>query len=178
MAQERRGPPQRKNLPHFRRDGDPAFRGHLLIEDGLGEDGQKVGGRRGFFRAGMERRGEGRGEIGEDVVPVRGDFLGRKGEVGGDHERSPVQRKGRGWLISGDDTRKSRLRKNTRPPLPRRNHRVTEAPRTHREIPSEELFSVRSLRLGVSVVNDPANRGGSRLLAAFGHSRRGGVGAG
>ena len=73
-----RGPPELVDLPHLVRDVSEAFRAHLLLDEGHGEEGRQRLGADGLVGGGVEGRGQrtaGGGQVRQDVVPLPGYVL-------------------------------------------------------------------------------------------------------
>ena len=68
-AEERRGTPLRVDLADFAWDFDIALGADLLQDEGHGKERSEIVGADGLERAGVERRGHGPGQVGNDVVP-------------------------------------------------------------------------------------------------------------
>ncbi|OLN24419.1 hypothetical protein DVDV_4257 [Desulfovibrio sp. DV] len=71
------GPHQRRrtieaiNVEHRLGDGQPAGGRHFLLDDGLGENDFELLGTDGLFGLGIERRGQGCGQVRQSVIPLR-----------------------------------------------------------------------------------------------------------
>ena len=97
---QRAGPPQPQHVEDPAGDVHVALRGHLLGDEGHREQGGQIVGPGRFQGARMQGRGRGRGQVGDDVVPLR--RLLRRGQM------HPVVVVGHGWRASSGHSGGSR----------------------------------------------------------------------